>query len=218
MSTQEFHSFLRKFYQLWNSGFSAHLGIHCHAGEAWVDLHAKLGRPHQHDQGPGHHYPSKRVSPSRHRRRARRAAARDERAQESTIIEENTAEKVVEESDAVENTTDETVTEQAVKASKTASESKQKNTSRNNDRDAEKAPDKLMNDTDEKAVDKVKTDFSEEYRSESCSSARTNEDASQDKHQLEEKEEGFIGPRLPRMLTDEEVKAIFDRLLGDKYK
>ena len=36
--------------------------------------------------------------------------------------------------------------------------------------------------------------------------------------ELEQKEEGFIGPRLPRMLTDEEVKAVFDRLLGDKYK
>ena len=35
--------------------------------------------------------------------------------------------------------------------------------------------------------------------------------------ELEEKEEGFIGPRLPRMLTDDEVKAIFDKLLGDKY-
>ena len=35
--------------------------------------------------------------------------------------------------------------------------------------------------------------------------------------ELEEKDEGFIGPRLPRMLTDKEVKAIFDRLLGDKY-
>ena len=35
--------------------------------------------------------------------------------------------------------------------------------------------------------------------------------------ELEEKEEGFIGPRLPRMLTNEEVKALFDKLLGDKY-
>ena len=44
---------------------------------------------------------------------------------------------------------------------------------------------------------------------------------SENKHsevELEEKKEGFIGPRLPRMLTDEEVKAVFDRLLGDKYK
>ena len=46
-------------------------------------------------------------------------------------------------------------------------------------------------------------------------------DISENRHreiELEEKEQGFIGPRLPRMLTDEEVKAVFDRLLGDKYK
>ena len=36
--------------------------------------------------------------------------------------------------------------------------------------------------------------------------------------ELEEKEEGFIGPRLPRMLTDEEVKALFKKLLGDKFE
>ena len=35
--------------------------------------------------------------------------------------------------------------------------------------------------------------------------------------ELEEKPEGFIGPRLPRMLTEEECKALFKRLLGDKY-
>ena len=47
------------------------------------------------------------------------------------------------------------------------------------------------------------------------------QDASDNKYtniELEKKEDGFIGPRLPRMLTDEEVKAIFDKLLGDKYK
>ena len=36
--------------------------------------------------------------------------------------------------------------------------------------------------------------------------------------ELEEKEEGFIGPRLPRLMSDEEVKALLDRLLGDKWK
>ena len=44
--------------------------------------------------------------------------------------------------------------------------------------------------------------------------------ASEDRYknmELEEKEEGFIGPRLPRMMTDEEVKALFDKLLGNKY-
>ena len=35
--------------------------------------------------------------------------------------------------------------------------------------------------------------------------------------ELEEKEEGFIGPRLPRLMTDDEVKALFKKLLGDKY-
>ena len=35
--------------------------------------------------------------------------------------------------------------------------------------------------------------------------------------ELEEKPEGFIGPRLPRILTEEECKALFKRLLGDKY-
>ena len=35
--------------------------------------------------------------------------------------------------------------------------------------------------------------------------------------ELEEKPEGFIGPRLPRMLTDEECEALFKKLLGEKY-
>ena len=35
--------------------------------------------------------------------------------------------------------------------------------------------------------------------------------------ELEEKEQGFIGPKLPRMLTDAEFKALVDKLSGDKY-
>ena len=35
--------------------------------------------------------------------------------------------------------------------------------------------------------------------------------------ELEEKEEGFIGPRLPRILTEVEVKPLIRRVLGDKY-
>ena len=35
--------------------------------------------------------------------------------------------------------------------------------------------------------------------------------------ELEEKEAGFIGPRLPRLMSDEEVKALIRRLLEDKY-
>ena len=34
--------------------------------------------------------------------------------------------------------------------------------------------------------------------------------------ELEEKEQGFIGPKLPRMLTDAEFKALLDKLSGDK--
>ena len=83
---------------------------------------------------------------------------------------------------------------------------------------------------------RIKKNVDKVVRSKNCSSARSNEgnfsydhpplsklsaDTSEDENkniQLEEQKEGFIGPRLPRMLTDEEVKAIFDRLLGDKYK
>ena len=218
MCTPEFHSFVHKFYQLWNSGYSAHLDIHCHAGEAWVDLRANLGRPHQHDQGQGLHRPSNRVSPSRYRRRVRRAAARDERAQESNIIEENSAEQVdggtgikeAEEKITEKVVKAETVTEEAVEASNKTNESKQKNINRNRsiDRDTEKVPDYSLDNSDEKNVDKD---------SRKSPSADTSEDENKN-IQLEEQEEGFIGPRLPRMLSDEEVKAIFDRLLGDKYK
>ena len=34
--------------------------------------------------------------------------------------------------------------------------------------------------------------------------------------ELEEKEIGFIGPRLPRMMSDEEFQALLTRLHGDK--
>ena len=32
-----------------------------------------------------------------------------------------------------------------------------------------------------------------------------------------EKEEEFIGPRLPRVMSDEEFRELMDKLLGDKY-
>ena len=35
--------------------------------------------------------------------------------------------------------------------------------------------------------------------------------------ELENKEEAFIGPRLPRVKSDEEFKTLMDKLLGDKY-
>ena len=35
--------------------------------------------------------------------------------------------------------------------------------------------------------------------------------------ELETKEDGFIGPRLPRVMTNEEFKTLMDKLLGHKY-
>ena len=218
----EFHSFVNKFYQLWNSGVSAHLGIHCRAGEALVDLHAKLGRPHHQHQGSHHPPTPTRVSPSRYRRRIRRATARDVRAKESNVMEENTAEKVVEETEEdVENTTEKVVIKTvAVEASNTANGTNLKYVN------AEKASDNVKDDSDEKNVEKVgdlSCNLPQLCVLDPCVvrplpqlSAETFED--EDKLELKETDEGFIGPRLPRMLSDEEVKAMFDRLLGDKYK
>ena len=47
--------------------------------------------------------------------------------------------------------------------------------------------------------------------------ANTSEAKKYEGIELEVKEEGFIGPRLPRVMTNEEFKAVMDRLLGDKY-
>ena len=77
------------------------LGLHRHAGEAWVELHAHLGGPHQY-HGFRQQPPPKRVSPSRERRRARRAAARNDKTAENDIIEENTTEEVVEKTNFTE--------------------------------------------------------------------------------------------------------------------
>ena len=53
-------------------------------------------------------------------------------------------------------------------------------------------------------------------RENSCKVAKTSE-AKSDYIELEDKEEEFIGPRLPRVMTNGEFKALMDKLLGDKY-
>ena len=80
MSVTELDTFIQKFYQLWNAGQTADLDVDTHAVKAWVGLRVQLG----HTPGPLHHQPhplfvqpqKKTLSPSRERRRARRAAAR----------------------------------------------------------------------------------------------------------------------------------------------
>ena len=78
MASQEIHSFVEKFHQLWKAGLSAHLDIDTHAGEAWVGLRVKLGHDREHHregEHPASFYPKEENS-SRQRRRIRRAAAR----------------------------------------------------------------------------------------------------------------------------------------------
>ena len=89
-SDPELHTFFQKFNQLWNAGLNAHLDLDCHAGQAWVGLRVQLGQ----EPGPLHQqlYPNFKPdkfkeSPSRHRRRVRRAADRQEKAEKANCEE-----------------------------------------------------------------------------------------------------------------------------------
>ena len=81
MSSIELKSFLTKFHQLKNAGFTAHLDLHAHHGQCWVGLRAQLG---QAGQQPPRHHPQKRPrlrrSPAYARRQERRQAARQQAA------------------------------------------------------------------------------------------------------------------------------------------
>ena len=89
MHTEEVDSLLSKFKQLWTTGFDAHLDLHAHAGQAWVNLHVRLG--HAQDQGIRSNFNRLRNGPSRQRRREKRANSRREAAGASeTVIAEAT--------------------------------------------------------------------------------------------------------------------------------
>ena len=98
MDGTEIDTFIFKFKQLWKSGLIAHLDLDTKDGQAWVGLRVRLG----HAPGPLHqqenfHYPQRtRNCPSRLRRRARRAAERQEKAEEfiKDVANENESEKV----------------------------------------------------------------------------------------------------------------------------
>ena len=96
MAYRELNSFIHKFNQLWRSGKSAHLNIDTHAGEAWVGLRVRLGHAPVH-QEVYHNKSRTRDSPSRHRRRVRRAAAREvveaEKASDEETQSEDTEER-----------------------------------------------------------------------------------------------------------------------------
>jgi hypothetical protein len=91
MIVTEVDTFIQKFRDLWQSGLDAHLDLDTHAGQAWVGLRVRLG----HAPGPLHHQVQPNIqrksrnSPSRQRRRAKRASARqnEEAAKEATEVE-----------------------------------------------------------------------------------------------------------------------------------
>ena len=112
MSAKELNSFVHKFHQLWNAGYSAHLDLDTHAGRAWVGLRVQLGHAPGHVHHHLHHpfpQPHKKPdSPSRQRRRARRAAASHTKAEEAAKKEtadqagskpENIIEEIVNDND-----------------------------------------------------------------------------------------------------------------------
>ena len=72
---------VKNFKQLLKSGRSAHLDADCHAGQAWIGLHVRLGHVHDHEHGL-----RTRNGPSRQRRRMRRAAARQQAAEEAVKV------------------------------------------------------------------------------------------------------------------------------------
>ena len=78
MFNTELQSFVMKFHQLKNAGFTAHLDLHAHHGECWVGLRAQLGQAGQ--QPPQHRHqqqrPRLRRSPAYARRQEKRQAAR----------------------------------------------------------------------------------------------------------------------------------------------
>ena len=121
----EFNSFIRKFYQLWQAGVTANFHAETHAGMAWVQVRAQLGRaPAPADRRPqAQHQPGlrRRRGPAHERRKVRRAAARTaaaaaEQAAAYEAVTEEMANPVTEEvtNPATEEVADpaETVTEE----------------------------------------------------------------------------------------------------------
>ena len=81
MFVTELDTFVKKFHQLWNDGFTAHLDLDTQAGNAWVGLRVQLGQV----PGPPHHHPLPRShgqthqvyrGPAYQRRQEKRQAAR----------------------------------------------------------------------------------------------------------------------------------------------
>ena len=108
MAIQDLDSFLHKFKHLWHCGFDAHLDVDTHAGEAWVGLRVRLGQ----NKNPTYHQKTflkrnSRESPSKQRRRDRRAALREEQADVNQAESENVKSPASKESESVDTTLNE---------------------------------------------------------------------------------------------------------------
>ena len=79
----ELDNFVKKFYQLWNAGQTAHLDVDTHAGKAWVGLRVQLSGPVHHQHHPSH---PKQRSPAYRRRQERRQAARNAAEKHSEVV------------------------------------------------------------------------------------------------------------------------------------
>ena len=90
----ELDSFVDKFSRLWRAGYDAHLDLNSHAGNAWVGIRLNLGRNTSADHAQD--FVKKRESPSRMRRRDRRAA---ERQGESNLANSESVEIIQKDND-----------------------------------------------------------------------------------------------------------------------
>ena len=90
----ELHNFITKFCQLWRDSTTANLHVETHAGMAWCQVRAQLGRA----PAPADRRPQAQRQPGLRRRgpahKRRRAAARTAAAAEHAAASENVAKEV----------------------------------------------------------------------------------------------------------------------------
>ena len=102
----ELERILEQFKILWKTGLDAHLDAHTYAGQAWVSLHVRLGHAHEEhsekDVKKKFSAKKNKNSPSRQRRRIRRAAER-EAVQNKILFNKDTFEEAFEAIDTAEN-------------------------------------------------------------------------------------------------------------------
>ena len=95
----EVETFVKRFHQLWNDGVTAHLDFETRVREAWVGLRVHLGGqvpgPLHRPVHPFQQEVPRKESPSRQRRRDRRAAARQANDVRATDTEAEEANEVV---------------------------------------------------------------------------------------------------------------------------